>query len=363
MRMTIAGRWVMAAALAWIAGCGMSPTGEPWSTKTTSTSEYVPALPAVNVAAPRPTTLRDLAIDLLVRAAASETALLRANAIEAMQHAPGRMEPLVAGGLVDDNRGVRFVSAMTIGELRVERLAHLLEPLLRDESLSVRAAAIYGLYRCGYRVDQSPLASMILSDDPEVRANAAMVLGELGNRTALPVIRQAVGLGMERVGAARAKVVDLQLAEAMVKLGADEKIEVIRAALFAPAELGELTALACMMAGRLHDERVVADLVRLARRTGPNQQSAEVRMAATWALAQIAPAQATAEVPMEYVASPQDALRAQAGLTLGEVGDPSGLSALAVLLEDPNPLVQVAAAGGILQIQVAEAGQGNRASY
>ncbi|MHC4589981.1 MAG: HEAT repeat domain-containing protein [Planctomycetota bacterium] len=44
-------------------------------------------------------------------------------------------------------------------------------------------------------------------------------------------------------------------------------------------------------------------------------------------------------------------LRAQAALTLGEIGDPAALPQLATLLDDASPLVQVAAAGGILQIE------------
>ena len=197
-----------------LAGCATDPT-ESWSSKSQSVggssaaSGRPLALPA-SVGQPSPVkptagpplatelgpvvlpppTLRRQATDLLVAASDSDSALLRANSIEALQQAPAHLEPVVRRGLVDENRAVRFVAAMTIGQFRMEHLAHLLQPLLQDESESVRAAAIYGLKRCDQPVDLTPLASMLVSEDPEVRGNAAMVLGGLGNPTAVPMIRQ-----------------------------------------------------------------------------------------------------------------------------------------------------------------------------
>ena len=337
-------------------GCDlMVSTGEPWSTKNQSmvasplasaTLHVEPMPPSQNPV----TGLSDTALGILRQASTAQHPQLRANAIEGLQFAPQHLDPLVRRGLVDDNRGVRFVAAMTIGEVRMNDLAHLLEPLLRDESESVQAAAMYGLKRCGKHVDLSPLATLILSDNPEVRANAALVLGDLGNASAIPVIESAFGQGMARVNAAKIKLVDLQLAEALVKLGAERQIEAIRAALFAPAEEGELTAIACMMSGRLRDERTVPNLVRLARITGDFQQPAEVRMAATWGLAHLDPAMALVEVPMEYVTSDEYQLRFQAAMTLGEIGDSGSLVTLSTMMGDGNPLVQVAAASAILQI-------------
>ncbi len=332
-----------------LSGC-MARTGEDWSTKAHSAPQTGP-LPAPAHDLSQSDLLRGAALGMLMSASESSYDLLRANAIEAMQFAPDHAEPLVRRGLDDPNRGVRFVAAMTVGQMKMESLASLVEPLLDDGSKSVRAGAMYALKRCGRDVDLSPLAEMIRSDDPEVRANAALVLGELGNPSAAPMIRQAVGTGMARVGAARAKAVDLQLAEALVKLGDEQEMDVIRAALFAPADEGEITALACMMCGRLRDERTVPNLVRLARRTGEFQHPAEVRMAATWALARLASGQAAVEVPMSYATSTEYQLRIQAALTLGEIGAPASLPTLAGLLRDENPLVQVAAAGAILQIE------------
>jgi hypothetical protein len=149
-----ASRVAVAGVLGLAAGCGMSPTGEPWSTKSESSVSNPDPLTVPTVrtspraSSPQPQ-LRAASLGLLERAAESDNAQVRANALEAMQVDPVVVGTYAAGGLVDENRGVRFVAAMTIGDLELVHLAHLLEPLLRDESESVQAAAIFGLHRCG----------------------------------------------------------------------------------------------------------------------------------------------------------------------------------------------------------------------
>jgi len=295
--------------------------------------------------------VREQAIDLLLQAAGSAEPLLRANAIEALHAAPERLEPVVRRGLGDENQGVRFVAAMTVGRQRLTSLAGRVEPLLADDSMSVRAAAIYALRRCGRKADLNPLAGMIMSADPTVKANAAMVLGELGDRSAVPMLREAVGRESPRASRARVKIVDLQIAEAMVKLGQESQLEVIRAALFAPVEQGEITVLACQMCGQLRDEAYAPSLLDKATREGRRQEPAEIRLAAAGALAQMDPRRAPIEVPMAYVGSDRPELRVQAAATLGSFpADERVLESVRGLMDDPDPMVQVAAAGAILRL-------------
>ncbi len=296
--------------------------------------------------------LRRLSLDILLQAGDSENPLLRANALEAMQAAPEQLTPLLRRGLADANRGVRFVAAMSAGRIKAREVSPQLRSLLKDKSDSVRAAAMYALTQCDQRVDLNPLASMLHSGNTEVKANAAMILGELGNSSAVPLLRQAAGRGLERASQSRARLVDLQIAEAMVKLGEDNELEVIRAALFSlPDDDGELIALACQMCGELTDHRVVPNLQDLARREGSRRMPAEIRMAATMALAKIVPAQTPVEVPLGFAGNELPELRHQAALTLGELRSREYLPQFAILLQDSSPLVQVAAAGSILKIR------------
>jgi HEAT repeat protein len=295
--------------------------------------------------------LRHAAIELLLEAVDAPEPLLRANAIEALHYAPDHLPTAALRGLGDPNRGVRFIAAMSLGKFRLSDSAHLLQPLLRDESDSVRAAAIYAVRRAGGSADLNPLAAMVASTDPEVKANAAMVLGELGNASAVHLLRSGVGRGTARVSPARARIVDLQFAEAMVRLGDERQIDVIRAALFAPvAEQGEIVALACLMCGRLRDERAAPTLLDFATRSGDRRMPAEIRMAAVRALAEIDPPAAPMGVALEYVGSDRAELRAQAAMTLAAAPTQESLAALRGLLYDAHPMVQISAAAGILQI-------------
>lgn len=338
-----------------LGGC-QTTNSEAWSTKAESRFNDPPQLnvsPDEAYLAASSAVLRSAALDLLFQAAESRNPLLRANAIEAMHAAPGEIEAVVQQALADDNRGVRFVAAMSVGRLQLTSLAHLLEPLLHDDSESVQAAAIFALSRCGRDIDPTPLGRMINSSDPEVKGNAALVLGEMGDRSAITMLKSAVGRGMEMVEVSRARVVDIQLAEAMVKLGELSEIEVIRAALFAPPQHGEIKALACMMAGQLQDAGAVPNLLDLATRTGRRQEADEVRLAAIGAVGRIDPSRAPLGLALSYTENDRYQVRALAARALGSIGDPSALPALAGMLRDPNPLVQVSAGGAILLVSQA----------
>ena len=296
------------------------------------------------------------AITVLLDATESEWPLLRANALEMLAVRPDLLRPRTAEGLADDNRGVRFVAAMTCGEVQFDSMDALLEPLLEDPSDSVRAAAIYALSRCGQSVSPAPLAGFVSSNDPEVRANAIVVLGLLGDPSARPLIRSMLGQGMTLVDPTRIRLVDLQGAAALVRLGDSQEIEPIRAALFAPTEQAELTGLAIQLLGQLGDEGARQMLVRLVEAPSRESRPPEIRLAAAQAIAVLGAREPgpLLRLASEYIDSPQAAIRAQVASLLGEVDDATARGFLSDLMEDPNPVVRVSAAGSCLKLGVDE---------
>lgn len=348
-------------------GGSAGPT-DAWSTKSQSATTPVDveaprgapvraAAPSSMAPGPAPTIVviaegdRAQALAILEAASVHPLPLVRANAIEALAPDSRALRAAVQRGLVDGNRGVRFVSAMSVGFNRLEDLTLLVEPLLHDESKSVQAAAIFALARCGRPVDPTPLAAMMLSDDPEVRGNAALVLGELGNRSALPVLANSLGRGMELVNPARVRIVELQVAEAQVRLGDTRGADPIRAALFAPSEQLELTALACQLCGRLGDERAATSLRRLVEAEGPDTRPPEVQLAAVAALAKIGASASDFLPSVEGLAiSDRPDVRALAAYALGAMSDPRAVPTLRRLMSDRDPLVQTAAAGALLRL-------------
>ena len=226
----------------------------------------------------------------------------------------------------------------------------MISPLLSDPSDSVRAAAIYAMNRIGEGADPSPLAAMARSDDPEVRANAYLVLGLLGNPSAIPLIESTLGKGMRLVNPMRVRLTELQAAEALVLLGDQDDIEPIRAALFTPVEQGEITVLACDMLGRLGDEQARAMLFRMIAASGNQTRPPEIRMAATASLFRLGPPlpEDLENLILSQVDDRDPRRRVQAAACLAVVPGQKALAALEGLLADGEPMVRTAAAGAIL---------------
>ncbi|MGP1309500.1 MAG: HEAT repeat domain-containing protein [Phycisphaerales bacterium] len=299
--------------------------------------------------------LRESAISTLVEATRSDNALTRANAIEALQKAPNRALAAIRRGLRDDNVGVRYTAAMSASELRLREAADDLRLLVDDPDPRVRAAAICALRQCGEDADPTPIARMLASNDLRMRANAAFILGEIGDPSAVPMLRDMtsqlpdVGLPSEQ------RVFRMQVAEALIKLGWKDGIHAVRAGLYpsSPEEV-ESAILAAQIIGEVRDRGSVPELVnRIEDRVSDSNEylmPPEMRLAAATSLAKMGYTDGR-YVAIEHIASPDQMLRAQAALTLGFTGTGPDLQILdALLQDDPSPLVRVAAASGVLTL-------------
>ena len=291
-------------------------------------------------------------LSVLTEARGSEDPLVRANAIEALSPAESVQADAIKFGLVDPNEGVRFVAAISLGDAQNCDLIDLVRPLADDPSKSVRAAALYALSRCDQQVELSPLADMVLGRDPTIRANAALVLGKLGNPSAVGLLRASLSRPMSGVDSRRRRLVELTIAEALVRLGEDEHLEEIRAAFFSPAEEGELIAVAAQMAGQLGDTGLGHALEQLAFSTGPRQAGPELRLIALAALGHLTPQAAQPQLAMPLARDPSSTVRAQVAAALLEGSDPLQDQVLAELMADPDPRVRVAAARTVLHRRV-----------
>ncbi len=332
-------------------------------------------------------TLRESAIELLETAAFEDSPLLRANALEALQPVPNRVEPLTRAALTDPNAGVRFASLMTIGKLNLQGSRQFVGPLLDDPDPRVRMAAIYALHRLGERVDQTPLATHLLSGDSTIRAQAAFILGEIGNPSAIPLLRDTAAPPRTSGGNGSASgrpqgeprridqtLFRLQVAEALIKLGDERVRHVLHSALY-PAVRDDLEAavLAAQILGELRDDTAIRQLVELIEQTTPESpdttdprrkifiQPIELRLAAATAVAKMGD---TGGVYVADLALSSDnpAVRSQAcflysAAALARDRGPRGREArrldmakLEHLMQDPSPIVQISAAAGLLRV-------------
>ena len=305
------------------------------------------------------TELRKLAIDRLMLMSSDPSPELRANAIEALASVQSQVEPIVALSLSDPNPGVRAVAAMVAGQSRLSPLTPTIQGLLNDESAIVRSAALYALGSFGEEVDLTEL-SIQLFEDPSsgVRSQAAYILGELNDLSALPMLEQAVIMPNPNASVIQLKLFRLQVAEAMIKLGSSKSIDTIRAALYPsrPEEL-EATALAVQIIGQIKDDASIDQLIYLADSEAENPMPAEVRLGVAYALAKMGHREGSF-VADEYIDSQIDAIRAQCAAVYGQTRNRGNLGKLEMLmLNDPSPLTQVAAAGAIVDYTQQEQAQ------
>lgn len=296
--------------------------------------------------------LREKAIMQLTNAANASAPEERANAIEALTLAPGRLATVIGPALVDPNPGVRGIAAMSVGKARLRSVSNLVQPLLSDPSPLVRISAIYALMRCDQPVDPTPLAEFLLNSDPLVRSQAAFVLGELGERSALGPLQEAARRTLPKAAPAAVRLMDLQIAEARAKLGDDSALVDIRMALFParPEDL-EATALAAQIVGQVGDRSSMDRLIYLTAEWDKERRPmpAEIRLAAAASLAKLGRRQGSFIADM-YRKSELDMQRAHAAMVYGETGWAENLDVLSEMMQDPSGRVRVAAAAGIIKI-------------
>ncbi|VAX40076.1 hypothetical protein MNBD_PLANCTO03-1598 [hydrothermal vent metagenome] len=297
--------------------------------------------------------LREAAIGVLLELSQSEDPQVRANAIEGLLAAPARLEALLPAALADPNAGVRTVAAMAVGKVKMAEMLEAVRPLTKDDSPFVKAAAIYAMRACGDGIDPTPLGAMVTGDpSPRVRAHAAYLLGELGDKGTSSLLREAVQLDVPRANPAEMKVLSVQIAEALVKLGDDSQLHTLRAALY-PATPDELdaTVLAAQILGSLRDRGSEGQLRNLASMRDPtgSLMPVEVRIAVAGALGGMGAQVSTAESEAA-LASGRETTRMQGAWALGQIGGPASLRALEEALGDPSDRLRVTVGTALLRI-------------
>jgi HEAT repeat protein len=309
--------------------------------------------------------LREDAISVLEDAVASGSALLRANGLEGMRWAPSRLRAALGPALRDENAGVRFAAGMLAGEFRERSVIGGAWGLLEDEDPRVRMAGIYALSRMGEDVSRTPLARYLSHPEAMVRRQAVFVLGELGDPSAAPLLRDARrlarGSGDRERTALEDALLRLFVAEALLKLGMSDVESVLRSALY-PGSLEEVEAsvLAVQVIGEQGVRQAMGQLRTIVRQGVPGHSGGgdprersylwpiELRLASALALAKMGELGGvfTADLAFDHE---EASVRGQAAFVYGEAGRSIDLAKLELLMEDPSPLVRVSAAAATLR--------------
>jgi HEAT repeat protein len=133
------------------------------------------------------------AIQIVRDGLADENPLIRANTIEvvaATKHI--RLMPKVQRLLKDPSVPVAFAAALAIGDLQYSLAKSEVAPLIKDENENIRIAAVYAMRRLAYPGGFELLQKAVASNDQTVRANAVLLLGKSGDKSALKFLYWAL---------------------------------------------------------------------------------------------------------------------------------------------------------------------------
>jgi HEAT repeat protein len=279
---------------------------------------------------------------------------VRCQAIEALaEDAPRGAEGWFIEALGDDSPAVRFAACVALGRIRYKTAAPTIEQRLGDENPSVRAAAIFALHRMGDFRHSGQLAEMLLHHkSKEVRGNAAMLFGLLGEPKAIKLLLRA--------GKDPEYMVVWQALESRLLLDDPKAVSRVAAQVHGGRE--DVRVLAMLALGRSGNQKSV-DTLRywLNKEEGTHL---ETRLAAARALGLLGHSDGLdlARKSLAFNSPDEDAragrpedqimrVRAMAALALGAMRARSAMGDLKSLMTDSEDArIQVAAARAILQI-------------
>jgi len=286
----------------------------------------------------------------------------RAHALEAMaKAAPMESGPLFKQALGDPSPLVRFAAAMAIGDTRYEPALEDLQNLARigkgERDRRVYPAIVYALFNLGDMSHVNDLVDLLRDKEPEVRANAALVMGRLGEPSAIRPLKML--LDSERDENAR-----FSLREALAVLGDPASVSMMES--YARGYYLDLRLAAVPV---LANERSHDSLLLLRDLTNPRNPT-RVRVLAADGLARLGEVDeinynmclnslVAPDKMMELgdgsdkiiIGNETDSLQRLAAMALGNMGQPASVPYLHRLLREADTgSVTVAAAMSLVQL-------------
>lgn len=280
---------------------------------------------------------------------------IRAQSMEAAARVLGDAGRLrIREGLKDQHAGVRFAAAMTLGKLKDTGALPALRRLVNDPDASVRVGAYFAMEMMGMATTENRIEWRNLlrkQERPEIRRNAVMALGQLKDKSSIPILKQAASADAD-------EGVRMQALEGLALLG--EKEAVGRFTFEAFGGVGYKQPFALMTLGQVPDDRVIPTLrARLASAPYLEAQLAAARSLGAkglpdgfdLALRSLDWNQPSRSLPEDRPENQIMRVHSMAAMALGEIGDPRAIAKLKKTMEKPeDPRIQLAAATAILMI-------------
>ncbi len=300
--------------------------------------------------------LQGRALNLLLRAAESDLDDVSCNAIEALARvAPRDGRAVFRKALRSSSPLVRYAGYAALGELREREALSIVMLGARDPHPHVRLAAAFAACRCG-RDGYARVLVRTLTDaaDEGLRADAAGLLGRLGEPRAVKWLRAALG----HPGNKRSTRVTLALYGALAALGEKDALDQL---VFYSQGATEARAEALLLLADLGNPDA-RDALRY-RLLGASEEYDEARLIAARGLGRLgyrdgfdlAMRNLTFKDPNPHP-DPDNPdrtypIRSMAIHALAEIGDPRAIPALRQIAADPSDArLQVAAGYALLKL-------------
>lgn len=289
--------------------------------------------------------LQNEASQIISQCLSNPEPMLRSNAAEVV--GTTRLAPLMPGVVrlfSDPLVPVRFQALIAAGDMKYTLAARNIQQIYMNpqEDTNVRMAAAYALVKMGSPKLADFYRQLIKHPNSTIRANAALLIGKTGQRSALPLLEWAINSVQsdERVR--------LQALESMAMLqspSAYEKIWTRLISAFADDRIMGIQAMA-----HLQNQQAVGALVTMLDDDVP-----EVRLAAAEKLGKLGSLRGepvvrkVLEKPISGDVATQMRTKIMAALAVGEIKSESLAKYLPKFLNDPSKYVQLAAAKAIFR--------------
>lgn len=276
------------------------------------------------------------AIGVIQKTVRNHSSIIRAESMESLQNLETPLaRRLLAKGLRDPSPMVRFSAAMVVGKCRLTPLESAVKKMLADKSMNVRVAAIYALDRLGNSAGMNELPRLLHSANPSVSANVAMVLGRLGDKSAIPLLLTAAKNPSHGV--------QIAVTSALARLEYHRALSSLIALSLSGYEQDHLAALSTCRT--LRNPLAINVL-----RAGLREPDPAANLIAARGLGQRGSVMGE-KVAIRYSGSSHPQLRALAALALGAIPVSGNVGVLNKMLGDPDVHVQVAAAAGLFHFR------------
>ena len=320
-----------------LAGCGGGKGGKSSKREVRLNQPPKPPPPVPpRVDVPVDQKLRDLAWQELSIAKGSTNPIIRAHALEGMKDSVGANgADAIISGLTDDSPIVRFAATMAAGELKLAGAKKQLLALVDDVDASVRVGSRFALHRIGDVSRSHDLEITAKDPQAETRGNTALVLGLIGEPSAVNILIPML--------ADPNPAVRLQVAEALWRLGREDGLERLVSYSVSGHADEQMIAISALAAPR--DRRVLGHI------TGNLVSDyEEVALVAARAAGMLG-SDAGYGVALKGFKSKDPRQRMLAGLAFGTIGRTDAQDELAQLLRDSDHDVRIAAATSLLMMR------------